>query len=461
MAENEGGGAHAAADSAEAAKNPRRLKQLEKTTPCAPSALPRPKLADSLGELIDKTAEMARAKAMADKKANDVTDPHHSAKFADLFPSSTHCTTMPKKTKAKKRSTGAAVASRPRPISYLADDGGGVLLVDANNVRGSGPSPFKLPLALFVDNLAHWTKLAGYTGRVFCIVDHGQTQESFLYKGQIIVTFAGQGCTADDVICDDARGFATACDHCPPESGPPRRPRKVAVITNDRNLRKRLLRPHVNSPSAGQVRVFHSDDFLMRIDRCCTSRGLTPADSLFPLSMAECRLRSAMSEHLADDYNETENGADLSSGYFQEVTWHRVLTAELLRRELSRTAGKIVEATFSNTDHLTAADEGASKAATMSCPSDLVDRSLAAQLALRNFVDCSTSECSPDELMRSMYVAGKRRPSDPSKSLLHDHRIRHDGMQQAALRDYIVSSSPENAAEDCKDLEGALKELLK
>jgi len=316
-----------------------------------------------------------------------------------------------------------------RAQQYAADDGRGLILVDCNNVRGT-PTEFELPLASFVVLLAMWTRGVGLAGRVFCVVDHGQTTDAFLLGGCLVVVFAGPGRTADDIICEDSLGFANAPtlesedDATRGEEGWPRdkAPRTVAVITNDRGLRRRCLKP----PCQGIIRCYGSDEFLEMMKKLRSPYDTVPT-CLEPLDAAEAHLR------------ETFHLKDAAGGFFREVTWHRVLAAELLRRccASAEEAGELRGAL----DHLPwelvsgagliAADlEAQVSGAQMPGGRVPVEAGTAAE--------AGTELCAAaDALLLARYVAARRRPVDPRRELCWDHRIRHDEKQKYNLRAYL------------------------
>ena len=122
-----------------------------------------------------------------------------------------------------------------------------ILLVDCNNVRGV--NDFYYTLAEFLSGLRVWAQVADIAGRLVAVIDHARTADA-ANMGGIIVAFAGAGRTADDIIVEDARYFD-------------RLGTKVAVVTNDRGLRRRLAKnisaSGQRTAPTGRVRCFGSD----------------------------------------------------------------------------------------------------------------------------------------------------------------------------------------------------------
>ena len=384
--------------------------------------------------------------------------------------------------KSKKRK-----GQRPKNLTqpaYVADSGDGILLVDCNNVRGAGLG-FQHTLAEFLDMLAHWTQAVGLSRRVFCIVDHGQTQDAYLYNDALVVVFAGQGCTADDIICEDALGYSAAANST--HGQVTASARKVGVVTNDRNLKQRLKRAQATEQLRGRVKAFSSDEFKEMLVSALPKERLEqgPLGLLGELQSAEQRLREAQDSnntfdnsmssssnidgrtdaesHSSSSASGSGNGCDssrasneeashsLPASAYAEVTWHRVLTAELCRRCLARAP--------EGSCNLEVAQPAAGNVVV-----DCSDISLSLHLGLRksNLATNSSTQLSSssaasepafdaeirgeegpligaeaDAHLVSAYLPRRRRTLDPTRSLTWDHRIRHEPSMQATLKRYV------------------------
>ena len=314
-------------------------------------------------------------------------------------------------------------------------------------------------MASFVVLVARWTRATGRTGRVFLMVDHGQAQGAFYCGGEMIVVFAGPARTADDLICDDARGFATAR---PPHNGnnfideklARLAPRKVQVVTNDRGLKQRLKKPYASTEGstlpflafshAGRIATLPSNDFLAMIG----SSGLplcTP-EALMPLEQAEQRIRQRIPPN--------GDGDDaLAEGSIQERTWHRVLTAELLRRCLLRAedAGALGSIFLESDKALPVGpkeDEGAAASAAAEEPAGESFSGPELSSRERGKTDESSDAAKPsvaasdvDEKMRNRYIRGRRLFQSELRTLLWDHRIREDHSQRHLLASFVTKDS--------------------
>ena len=84
----------------------------------------------------------------------------------------------------------------------------GLVLVDANNVRGSA-GPGSCDAAAFCGAMCRWARALGLDQRVVAVVDHGDAPATFLAAG-LVVQFAGAERTADDAIVGDVAAAARA-----------------------------------------------------------------------------------------------------------------------------------------------------------------------------------------------------------------------------------------------------------
>ena len=398
-----------------------------------------------------------------------------------------------KKAKAAKSSNPTSTRLQVLPP---ADDAAPVILVDCNNVRGV--NDFAYSLAEFVSLLERWTLAASLGRRVICLVDHGRTADAFHYSsssssssssggGGLVVAFAGTGRTADDVIADDAQWWAG-------------RGAKVAVVTNDRGLKRRLGRSYSSgngqrqqqqrvAPS-GKVKCFSSDRFLVMLERAGSGligeSGTLGESHLAPLQLAETRIRAfsssssslsasaepaVLSSSSCSSSSSSAAAATAAPCCYPERTWERVLAAEVLRRCLSgyEASSRISLAAASSSSPLPPPAPPAESAASASAVA-VVDLDLAAHLQRSARTTASTITATTgvdngdggggddddrdegednegggttdltdegvDARHLAAYLAARRRPLDLSKGLVWDHRIRHDKGQQWALGDF-------------------------
>jgi len=378
---------------------------------------------------------------------------------------------------------------RPKNLAqpaYVADGGCGLLLVDCNNVRGAGLG-FQHTLAEFLDLLAHWALAVGLSRRVFCIVDHGQTQDAYLYKGAIVVVFAGQGCTADDIICEDALGYSAAANST--HGQVTASARKVGVVTNDRNLKQRLKRAQASEQLRGRVKAFSSDEFKEMLVSALPREQMEQyrLGLLGELHSAEQRLREGQemdkalgsgvcssgdgesrnngdsnsctttSSDTSGSGNSCDNGRALAedaphpASAYREVTWQRVLTAELCRRCLARAPKgslnvEIAQPIASNvsidcTDISLSMHLGLRKSSSSTSSSTKVsDRSGASEPAV-DADSCGEGGAlvgaEADAHLVSTYLQRRRLPLNSGRTLIWDHRIRHEPSMQAVLKRYV------------------------
>ena len=354
-----------------------------------------------------------------------------------------------------------------------------VLLIDCNNVRGT--NDFGYTLGEFVSGVRHWTRVAGLQNRVFCHVDHGRAGDAHRFccdggGAGVVMVFPGTGRTSDDLICDDARYWMSKHDT------------KVAVVTNDNGLRRRLGRVAVPNGTtggggggdgggkqqrmapSGRVKTFSSDRFLAMVERGFGPLSPLPpiTNTTFPASLAalhaaEARLRSAQLSPLSPSSSSTtassnedradadaaDVGAVVAGGTpYREHTWERVLAAEVLRRCLARPF---------QTHPLEHASSPLATGSTSSpTPASVVDLDLAAHLR-PPAPSASSSNASPtagggvSEEVLEAYLAARRRPLDTARALHWDHRIRHDTKQRRALANFArMELSSSQLGADCR-----------
>ena len=268
-----------------------------------------------------------------------------------------------------------------------------ILLVDCNNVRGV--NDFYHTLAEFLSGLLVWAQVADMAGRLVVVIDHARTADA-INMGGIIIAFAGAGRTADDIIVEDARYFD-------------RLGARVAVITNDRGLRRRLAKNlsanGQRTAPTGRVKCFGSDSLLATIQCMLEISSLGIHDTLQILQIAEKKMRSSY-----------------AMNSFSEATWHRILAAELCRRCM-RVVGDVNNAGDDNGGAHTIS-------ATEVSQIPLLDSDLALHLLCPFDKSHSFSWIS--------YFNTHRRPVDMSRGILWDHRIRHDKAQKNALGQFLL-----------------------
>ena len=302
---------------------------------------------------------------------------------------------------------------------YVADGGDTIVLIDVNNVRGT-PMEFEHSLTHFLDLLAQWTRTTKLQGRVFAIVDHGMAPCSLVF-GPLVVVFAGSDQTADDVIVEDSRGFTSAKPNHSKEpsddflSDEVVLPRKVAVITNDRGLRKRVL----SVSRRGQAKVFSSGSLRSALDKISLeiASGRPIPRCLDPVKFTEQRMREAQQR-------------SIELGIYQgETTWQRVLCAELMRRCM-RMKGATHHALSWNRS------SGAKGCATF------LQSGLAVHLSksLGPHYDSDLVISDLDQEMAELYCGDQLNTSQACRSILLDHRIRNDLTQKTYLCDYVRTS---------------------
>lgn len=151
--------------------------------------------------------------------------------------------TRPTTTQPSKRA--AEIASLGVSRSSLRN---GVVLVDANNVRGCVGFA-ACDAAQFCGALARWSKSLGVARRVLVVVDHGPKPRTF-FSGGLGVQFAGARETADDAIVRDAAA-AGAAGLSP-----------VVVVTSDAELKRRAKAAHAAAAplTAPPIRLVPSAD---------------------------------------------------------------------------------------------------------------------------------------------------------------------------------------------------------
>ena len=345
-------------------------------------------------------------------------------------PSSAWCPTSTSMTitMAKKKSTPSSIGARG-VAGVLARQNNAVLLVDVNNVRGA--TGFKCTTASFLEQLAQWAASTGDAKRTIAVVDHGATGGAFVYR-EMVVVFAGPNRTADDVIAHDTLWWSATMQA------------PAVVVTSDGELRQRCLRPFKRSrrgagatdaagaePSQQPVNVFGSAQFAEALNSFNgASIGGDEGHSLRPLLAVESAMREAAlvsdtryfkkrraklvaQARRADRLGGSNAGAGAGTGVdavvdagvprkpttvldfkFTERTWHRVLSAERLRRSL----------TPFPTDTAGHANSGTA------------------------------------EYARSCHGSGLDGGSPPARSLLSDHRLRRDSRQRTNLLRFVAAA---------------------
>ena len=327
-------------------------------------------------------------------------------------------------TMAKKKSTPSSIGARG-VAGVLARQNNAVLLVDVNNVRGA--TGFKCTTASFLEQLAQWAASAGDAKRTIAVVDHGAAGGAFVYR-EMVVVFAGPNRTADDVIAHDTLWWSTTMQA------------PAVVVTSDGELRQRCLRPFKRSrrgagataaaeaePSQQPVNVFGSSQFAETLNSFSgASIDRDEGHSLRPLLAVESAMREAalVSDTryfkkrraklvaLARRADSTGGGstgagarADVGAAVtrkpttvldfkFTERTWHRVLSAERLRRSLTP------------------------------FPTDTTG-------------DAASGTA---EYARNCHSSGSDGAPPPARSLLTDHRLRRDSRQRTSLLRFVAAA---------------------
>jgi hypothetical protein len=351
---------------------------------------------------------------------------------------------QPKKAKAEK---GIVIPRSNSMNGY--STGEALVLVDANNVRGASNPSFVYSLGAFVCLVSNWASLMNLEGRVVIMVDHGLTLDAFDI-GSVHIIFAGPNQTADDLLVADVRGFTRAPVRSSSSdeflaSVPMPQARNIAVMTDDRELKRRVKRAQqensnatlgVGKPSAGRVKTLGSGDFLAALERAAHISLPVMPPILARLDAAEDRLRKS---HALPGRPQEAPASSLSVGVasgrpFREVTWHRVLEAEWLRRalEAARPCREPVIAPREPLAVPSAADLNCAALARF-----LADRSAGTVDVSLTRAEGGGKGAGSCNTKLEAYIARRRRLAERDlPSLLSDHRIIHDGAQKKDLIEY-------------------------
>ena len=316
-----------------------------------------------------------------------------------------------------------------------------LLLVDYNNVRGK--TGFRETSAGFLARINAWAKAVPGAGRVVVVIDHGLEPCATIFRdGSLITAFAGPNRTADDVIANAAQYIAN-------KGG-----LNVLVVTSDRELSARCTswqgqrkrkRPQYSesdiSLKMGRVHVVASATLLSMLDwsqQLAIDTTVLFDEQLEAVHMTEASLRHfenhrdtryfrrnrksiINADNIADDSNDAEGillkkltglvpkeiAAALTPMPFSERTWHRVLSAERLRRALL-IGGK------------------------SNC--DMVPSILSAWVkTLNEGIPLNSQNISRNP---------QHKACTPSfHDILRDHRLRHDENQRRRLQEFIIADA--------------------
>jgi len=263
----------------------------------------------------------------------------------------------PSRTTATGHSLMAQSSPKQNPldsvlVEYMGSGRPTVLIIDTNNVRGkddfalwnSDLFPLLKSLRSQVDTdeqqLLH----------VLYVMDHGCQPEIFEYEDGLIV-FAGPHRTADDVIAQAARFFSNGGND---EKGSC----QVLVVTSDGELKQRCLRRPGGDHKRKKfksllfpVKVVGSTTLVSRLNSLNKS-NLERTDFISEMERIESDIRWCTALHPpfksgAEKAVATTHGPWTSDLFdaaakhemyprkaFSELTWHRVLVAEAMRRLL-------------------------------------------------------------------------------------------------------------------------------
>ncbi len=177
------------------------------------------------------------------------------------------------------------------------------------------------------------------------------------------------------------------------------------------------------------MKIFGSNNFREMISHVPRNDWVL-SESLVVVDAAEGRLRAIEKRiGLLPGDNMTE---EVSSS-FREVTWHRVLLAELLRRSLRQNS-------LSNKGTSEGSKMIISEGAEGVIITPLLDRKLYSHLneQERNPDSNGLSESVDYGLIHDAYLPGRQqRMFNLQRNIFFDHRIRRDALQQRNLKTYI------------------------
>ena len=340
-----------------------------------------------------------------------------------------------------------------------------IVVVDFNNVRGK--TGFRETSAAFLALIADWAEKTGTSGRVVCVIDHGLRPNAALFRGGVVTAFAGPNRTADDVIASAAKTLAAdgGLDVLVFTSDRELSSRCTAWQGRSKRQGRSIVAGPVaeDAPpalSAGRVQVMASATMLTMLDhlRAGKDAGTEDASAGLGYGLEAVRLSEASLRHFENNRDkrhfkqrrlrkrkqavvaaqasgsEVDAAAvptapaklpdELSSFHcllasdeiavalapvpFSERTWHRVLSAERLRRALTRN------------------DSAAAAVAVESESGVCVVPFIASWMATMN-----------NEALQS--APDGRRNDSQRHEILRDHRLRHDATQRTQLENFVLA----------------------